>query len=188
MTNSNTEDTAALMESIHKEPLSDSLRSIDSFIKYSSRPLGLMFLACSDELLPQIVEYLQARYNISNDSQFTTEIPLKDPRTGELERYLHENAPKIKASNSETALVLVNRFENLIRRYETEFKESVFRAAQDYAQDVLDSNILDNTYLEDTKKVLTVTHIGPSLRPETYKNAIRSAAGSHFKHELIEIK
>lgn len=176
-----------LFDEFNKESLSKSMRFIKTCVEFL--PQVNFYLACkNEELFTKIFTYIREEFKIENSNIFKININMGNIH--DIRSYMPEIMEKIKQSNSNKFIILINNFEKVIRdtkeRDEKNYDINLTRRAHDF-----DQNILGGEYKEElekiNKKIIMLNRIGYQEGEEIYNDSIISACGSHFKKKIIII-
>lgn len=145
-----------------------------------SRRFFRFYLACPEDKLEPLVDYLREGVGVSRAALLETEL-LDGYR--DILPNLRDMLDQISAINESRLLVVSRGFEKIVEGVDYHI---FTRAGHDYDQNIAESSHLKEAVQLAGKKIVVATHIGYSRGEESYQRAVKTALMSQFKDGLFE--
>ena len=171
---------------IYHEPISERVTIWKRIVDRKVLPFPRFYIACSDNKLPVILDYIAKKLDVSKDNIITVAAP--QTYIHGIREQLSDMKDQIAATSGKRIIVIVNGFEKYFDSRVTPREQlDIGRVGHHYDQAIGENPKLREMYAGVDKQIIVITHIGQSQGEQAYQDATASACGSHFSDGIIEV-
>src|SRR3989344_2754603 len=185
--------TGEICNSLYAESIEETAKIWKKHLEWAdeTKPILRYFIAAPNECYQKILGYICSQMNIDVEKILNLKIEgIECDLTAKL-----ENIARIIEKREENLIVVVvSGFEGRIKRLANDLRDkfayemTLTRFGHDYDQNIAENKKLKGIYSKMNKKIVLITMIGKKDGEEFFKDAVRTAVGSHFRDGMIIVE